>query len=70
MVNQIFIYEDCGAKAAKAMNQHDVSLYKFYQAWLIKAIALENASDAELAKKAYADAYELMRNKPVPFYFK
>lgn len=70
MVNQIFIYEDCGAKAAKAMNQHDVSLYQFHKAWLIKAIALENEADAELARKAYDNAYESMRNKPTPCYFR
>ena len=57
MINSLEIYEDCGAKVARAIRDKDASRAKFEMNWFTRAKNLEDKTDLSEIEKAYRKGY-------------
>lgn len=64
MVNSVEAYVDSGKRAAKAMNDRDMSRYDFENGWFRRAKALESDEGKLLAQRAYDEGYTYARVVP------
>lgn len=64
MVNSVEAYVESGKRAAKAMNDRDMSRYDFENGWFRRAKALESDEGKLLAQESYNEGYTYARVVP------
>lgn len=62
MLNDLEIYRDAGAKAARAMNRNQGEEFRFHADHMRRMLALETDANRPLARAAYDEAYSANRN--------
>ncbi len=62
MVNDLDLYRDAGAKAARAMNNNQGEEFKFHFDHMRRMLALETVIDRQAARAAYEDTYRAIRH--------
>lgn len=70
MLNSLDEYRESGKRAAHAMNQHDISRYKFEDEWYRSAKNMENEEDRLVISQAYEEAFRTERITSQPESFK
>ena len=70
MFNSLDVYKEVGERAAKAMNQKDLSLYEREKRWLSTALSMEADAYRIEARAAYDQGFKDVRNVPQITYFR
>jgi hypothetical protein len=65
IMNSREIYEECGRRAAQAINDHDWARRNHETMWLVRALAIEpDKKYRAMARGYYDEAYKATRRLP------